>query len=68
MDPNLIEVLKGLPLPVLYLVAIVWLAKTLLRKLEDQQVQLVALINRYHDLSLDLVRQLTIISEELKKG
>lgn len=68
MDPALLEFLKAAPLPVVYLAAIAWLGKTLLRQQADNQNQLITLINRYHDLSNDLVEKLTIISEELKKG
>lgn len=67
MDP-LLDFLKTAPLPAIYLAAIVWLGRTLLRKQDENQAQLIGLINRYHDLSNDLVKQLTIISEELKKG
>lgn len=68
MDPALLTFLGSASLPVIYAGAIIWLAKTLLKKMEDQQAQLVALIDRYHTFSIDVTKQLTIIAEELRKG
>ena len=67
MDPALIELLKSAPLGAIYIAAIVWLGKTLLRQQEDNHKETVALIDRYHALTTEVVKQLAIIAEEIKK-
>lgn len=68
MDPTLIELLKNTPVPVILGAALIYIARKYDQGRSDAQTQLITLINRYHDLTTDLVKQLTIISEELKKG
>ena len=68
MDPALIEILKSTPTPILLGAALIYIARKYDQGRTDAQTQLITLINRYHDLTTDLVKQLTIIAEELKKG
>jgi len=63
---TLIEILKSTPAPILYLVGIILLARNNKKQYEDNHKEIVGLVDRYHVLSLDLVKQLTIIAEELK--
>lgn len=64
---TLIELLKGAPAPALYLLGVILLARNIKKQYEDNHKEIVGLVDRYHVLSLDLVKQLTIIAEELKE-
>lgn len=67
MDYNvLIEMLKTTPAPILYILGIIYLARYIKGQYEENHKEIVGLVDRYHELSLDLVKQLTIIAEELK--
>jgi len=67
MDQALIELLKNTPLPVILAAALIYIAKRYDQSKTDAQSQLVGLINRYHDLTIELVKQLTILAEEVKR-
>lgn len=64
---TLIELLKGTPAPALYLLGVILLARNIKKQYEENHKEIVGLVDRYHILSLDLVKQLTIIAEELKE-
>ncbi len=65
-DPTIVSFLKETPIPVIYLLGVIYLFKDSKAQRLKTHEELIELINRYHELSADLVKQLTIIAEELK--
>jgi hypothetical protein len=67
MDSALVEFLKNTPLPVILGGALFYIAKLFLKKMEEHNAEKNALIEKYHLLTIEVTKQLTIIAEELKE-